>query len=143
MHIPLARSAIAIQVSDESFREQLARNLGSPATYCMGMQNDLLYMPMKFAEDWARVATQMTELGLPFTFPFYTAIYGIAPVEEMVVLHTHYLEVRRANYVLKGDPLSECESLKIWWKLKSLLSSSQVTRASPSESVSLMDSPAT
>lgn len=72
--------------------------------YCMGTQNDFLYMPTTFAEDWARVATQMTDTGLPFTFAFGTAIFGIARMKDMMVLRTHYLEKsERADVVLQGN----------------------------------------
>lgn len=82
----------------------MTRNLGSSSTYCMGTQNDFLYMPALFAEDWARVATQMTDVGLPFTYAFYTAIYGIARMEDMSILRSVYLEPnQRADFILRSE----------------------------------------
>jgi len=76
----------------------------------MGTQNDFLYMPTVFAEDWARISNDMTEAGLVFTFAFYTAIFGIARLDDMVVLHTHYLgRSERADHVLRGKPEVDVE----------------------------------
>lgn len=99
----LSEARSFFKVSEEGFKKQLARNLGSESTYCMGIQNDFLYIPSGMAKAWAKVAQQMTDSGLVFTFAYYTAIYGIAPVEDMVVLRTHYLSHgRRAVDLLKG-----------------------------------------
>ena len=90
--------------SDEQFRAQLTQNMGSPSTYCMGTQNDFLYMPMSMAAKWSRVSQQMTDAGLIFTFSFYTAIFGIARMEDMVVLRSNYLgPTRRSTSLLRGD----------------------------------------
>ena len=95
------------QLSSERFKEQLARNMGSPSIYCMGMQNDFMYVPSKMATAWADVAQQMTDSGLVFTFAFNTAIYGIAGMEDMVVLQTHYLDKNgRADKLLQGQTQS-------------------------------------
>ena len=92
------------QLSSERFKKQLVRNMGSPSIYCMGMQNDFLYVPSKMATAWADVAQQMTDSGLVFTFALSTAIYGIAGMEDMVVLQTHYLEKNgRADKLLEGQ----------------------------------------
>lgn len=89
--------------SDERFQARLTINMGSPSTYCMGTQNDFLYMPTAMAADWARVAQQMTDAGLVFTFAFYTAIFGIARMEDMVVLRSNYLDrAERSTALLKG-----------------------------------------
>lgn len=92
------------KTSDQQFRTQLAQNMGSPSTYCMGTQNDFLYMPKSMSADWARVAQQMTDAGLVFTFAFYTAIFGIAPMQDMVVLRSKYLPDRsRSTKIRAGD----------------------------------------
>ena len=92
------------QLSSERFKEQLARNMGSSSIYCMGMQNDFLYVPSKMATAWADVAQQMTDSGLVFTFALNTAMYGIAGMEDMVVLQTHYLDKNgRADKLLEGQ----------------------------------------
>lgn len=99
---------MAAQVSDEGFRAQLKRNLGSPSKYCMGVQNDFMYMPSMFAREWARVAQQMTDVGLVFTFAFYTAIFGITSMENMLILRSRYLaKTERAEHLLKGDKVTE------------------------------------
>lgn len=91
------------QLSDDKFRAQLARNLGSPSIYCMGSQNDFLYMPAVYAKEWARVSGQMTDVGLEFTFPVFASLFGIAPLEDMLVLHTSYLSPgKRADDILQG-----------------------------------------
>lgn len=79
------------EVSDAGFRAQIASNLGTASTYCMGSQNDFLYMPSVFAADWVKVVQQMTDVGLIFTYAFYTAIFGIVPLSDMLVLRTAYL----------------------------------------------------
>lgn len=90
--------------SDEQFRAQPTENMGSPSKYCMGTQNDFLYMPTSMAADWARVAQQMTDAGLIFTFALYTAIFGIARMEDMVVLRSKYLvSSQRSSALLRGD----------------------------------------
>ena len=71
------------EFSEEGFREQLARNLGSPSMCCMGQQPDFLYIPGGMTKAWTKIAQQMTEFGLTFPFTFNTAIYGIAPKEDM------------------------------------------------------------
>lgn len=89
--------------SDERFRARLSMNMGSPSMYCTGIQNDFLYMPASMAAEWARVAQQMTDAGLVFTFAFHTASFGIARMEDMVVLRTHYLDRKlRTNVILAG-----------------------------------------
>lgn len=91
-------------LADEGFKEQITRNLGSPSTYCLGYQNDFIYIPISMATAWTKVARQMTELGLVFTFTFSTAIYGIAPMEDMIVLRTRYLPRQfRADTRLEGE----------------------------------------
>lgn len=92
------------KVSEEGFRSLLARNLGTPSTYCMGTQNDFIYIPSSMAEEWTKVAYQMTECGLPFTFSFFSAIFGISRIEDMVVLRTKYLSAHaRADHILAGE----------------------------------------
>lgn len=99
----LSEARSFFEVSEEGFKEQLARNLGSESTYCMAIQNDFLYIPSEMAKAWAKVAQQMTDSGLVFTFAYYTAIYGIAPMKDMVVLRTRYLNRgSRAEHLLKG-----------------------------------------
>lgn len=94
-------------LSDEVFNEQITRNLGSPSTYCLGYQNDFLYIPSGMATEWTKVARQMTELGLVFTFTFSTAIYGIASTEDMVVLRTRYLpRLFRVDTRLAGETVA-------------------------------------
>eukprot|EP00903_Cladosiphon_okamuranus_P011807 g11095.t1 len=44
------------EVSDEQFRAQLKSKLGSSSKYCIGVQNDFIYMPTVFAYEWAAVA---------------------------------------------------------------------------------------
>lgn len=100
----LAQSRHFYNVSDEGFRSLLTRNVGSSSTYCMGTQNDFIYIPSSISGEWARVALQMTESGLPFTFAFYTAIFGIANIEDMTVLRTKYLpSKKRADKLLRGE----------------------------------------
>lgn len=92
------------QLSDETFNDQLARNLGTSSTYCMGSQNDFIYIPTKMATAWTKVAKQMTDVGLVFTYTFNTAIYGIAPIEDMVILRTDYLsKENRSDNLLQGQ----------------------------------------
>lgn len=92
------------QRSDEQFRTRLTQNMGSPSKYCLGTQNDFLYVPTSMAADWARVAQTMTDVGLVFTFALYTAIFGIARMEDMVVLRSNYLgPTRRSTSLLRGD----------------------------------------
>ena len=94
------------KLSETGFNEQLAQNLGSPATFCVGVQNDFLYVPIGLAAEWARIAQQMTDAGLIFTFAFNTAIYGIARMEDMVMLRTRYLvQESRADSLLKGQAI--------------------------------------
>ena len=95
--------------SDEQFRAQLRSNLGSPSKYCIGHQNDFVYMPTAMAADWARVAQQMTDAGLFFTFTLHAALYGIARMEDMVVLRSKYLgRHARAGSYLRGCYFSWC-----------------------------------
>lgn len=89
--------------SDERFRAQLTENVGSPSTYCAGTQNDFIYIPTGVAADWARIAQQMTDAGLVFIFAFYSAIFGIARKEDMIVLNSKYLNPPfRATRALAG-----------------------------------------
>lgn len=93
-------------VSDEQFRAQLTRNMGGPSMYCKGCQPDFLYMPASMAARWATVAQQMTDKGLLFPFAMFTALFGIAPMEDMLVLRTWYLhEDERAVTLLAGKIL--------------------------------------
>lgn len=92
--------------SDEKFRNQLSENMGSPSKYCIGTQNDFIYIPKSMSMDWSRVSRQMTESGLGFTFSFYTAILGIARMEDMVVLKSTYLNKgSRSSDILQGSNL--------------------------------------
>lgn len=90
--------------SDEIFREQLEKNLGTSSTYCMGNQMDFFYVPKRFSSRWVKVAMEMTESGLVFVFPFYSAIFGIAGMEDMVILNSKYLESNeRSPEILKNS----------------------------------------
>ncbi|CAN0034972.1 unnamed protein product [Scytosiphon promiscuus] len=111
----LAEARAFYKVSDPAFRERLSENLGTPSTYCMGIQNDFLYMPAVFAERWAKVSNQMTDSGLVFTFAFYTAIFGIARMGDMVVLRSAYLKgSERADAVLRDAELRKNEEPYCW-----------------------------
>lgn len=91
------------EISGETFRKQLASNLGTSSTFCMASQNDVLYVPMTLATDWVEVAQQMTDVGLTFNYVFYTAIFGIAPLNDMMVMQTAYLSHgERADNILQG-----------------------------------------
>lgn len=92
-----------LEVSGKGFKEQLERNLGSQSTFCMGTQVDFVYIPSGIATAWVKAAQQMIGSGLIFAFPFYMALFGIAPMEDMVVIRTYYLSKEaRANSLLKG-----------------------------------------
>lgn len=71
---------------------------------CMGTQNDFIYMPTVFAQEWTRVAQQMTDFGLAFTYTFYTAIFGITSLENTLILRSTYLDSSdRADNILRGN----------------------------------------
>lgn len=82
------------RASDEIFRARLARNTGSPSTYCIGSQNSFLYMPRAMSGAWTRVAEQMISVELPFPFALHAATFGVADIEDMVVLRSRYLDRR-------------------------------------------------
>lgn len=85
------------RASDENFKTRLSRNTGSPSTYCIGTQNSFLYVPRTMSEDWARVAMKTMTAGLPFPFALHAALFGIADIEDMVVLRSRYLDRRERS----------------------------------------------
>lgn len=88
-YIERARRFYAI--SDVKFRNQLEQNLGGEARFVTTQQSDFVYLPSWVIPEWLPVAQQMTNEGLGFQYTFSAALFGVARMEDMLVVNTRHL----------------------------------------------------